>query len=404
MLLPVLAVLYLLGFTNLFLRSSFGVMGPDIGREMALSPAMLSGVASAFFFAYAAMQIPTGIFLDRFGARTTLAGMMLFTAIGAGLFAWGKSVEVLMLARVLMGIGCAGVFTGAFYVMARWLPQASVVAHIGYCNTFATFGTLCATAPLAALIAWIGWRQSYWLFTGAVGVLAVLLALMVRDAPPGAVVSSARKERFGEVMAGVVAASRNRDIRRLLVMGLPISAASTLTGAWGAPYLRDVHGLDDLARGKVLLVMALSGMAGHTVLGVLAREFNSVKLAVITGTVGVSLLMAALAALTMPPIWLVVAVFSALALCASFPTVVFAHARGLVPAEQMGRGVSVTNTGIMAAIAVMQLVFGWVLGLLTTGPGPISEYAYRAGFALQAVVAVLALVIYLPVRDVKPKG
>ena len=71
---PVLAILYILGFTNLFLRSSFGVMAPDLAREMRLSPELLSTIASAFFFAYAAMQIPTGMLLDRFGPRWVLAG------------------------------------------------------------------------------------------------------------------------------------------------------------------------------------------------------------------------------------------------------------------------------------------------------------------------------------------
>ena len=80
---PILAILYVLGFTNLVLRSSFGVMAPDLAREMALSPAMLSMVASAFFFAYALMQVPTGMLLDRFGPRRTLATMLLFTTAGA---------------------------------------------------------------------------------------------------------------------------------------------------------------------------------------------------------------------------------------------------------------------------------------------------------------------------------
>ena len=92
---PILAILYGLGFTNLFLRSSFGVMAPDLAREMALEPAALSTVASAFFFAYAAMQVPTGMLLDRFGPRRTVAAMLLFTAAGTALFATGTSATTL---------------------------------------------------------------------------------------------------------------------------------------------------------------------------------------------------------------------------------------------------------------------------------------------------------------------
>jgi hypothetical protein len=44
---PIPATLYGLGFTNLFLRSNFGVMAPDLAREMMLDPAALSTVASA---------------------------------------------------------------------------------------------------------------------------------------------------------------------------------------------------------------------------------------------------------------------------------------------------------------------------------------------------------------------
>src|SRR5262245_49907495 len=135
MLLPILAILYVLGFTNLFLRSSFGVMAPDLAREMELSPALLSTVASAFFFAYALMQVPTGILLDRFGARTVLSGMLFFTMVGAGIFAAATSIEMLMAARVLMGIGCAGIFTGAFYVMSNWMSEAELVSQSGFVNS-----------------------------------------------------------------------------------------------------------------------------------------------------------------------------------------------------------------------------------------------------------------------------
>ena len=55
---PILAILYSLGFTNLFLRSNFGVMAPDLARELALEPAMLSMVASAYFIALPLLRVP----------------------------------------------------------------------------------------------------------------------------------------------------------------------------------------------------------------------------------------------------------------------------------------------------------------------------------------------------------
>ena len=77
--LSMLVVLYALGFTNLFLRNSLGILAPTLSEDMRLSPEALSLVASSFFFAYAAMQVPGGMLLDRFGARRTLAGLLVFT-------------------------------------------------------------------------------------------------------------------------------------------------------------------------------------------------------------------------------------------------------------------------------------------------------------------------------------
>jgi MFS family permease len=400
----IVVVLFLVAFMNLFLRSSLGVMAPELAREMSLSPSALATVASAFFLAYAVMQLPTGMLLDRFGARLTLVGMLLFTAAGAGTFAAAESVPLLSLGRVLMGIGCAGIFTGAYYVLAQWLPQERVVTLMGTLNTFAASGTLVATTPLAALIALIGWRDCYSAFTVGIVLVLVVFGLVVRDSPPGAAPAASRSESPAAVVQGVGEALRQPGMMRLLLTGLPISATTTITGVWGAPYLRQVHGLDVIGSGNVLLAMAFCSMAGHTLLGLLARRVNSVKTAMIVGMTGVATATSILAALDHPPVMAIAALFCLLGLSASIPMVVFAHARGLVASHLLGRGLSAANMGLMAAIALMQLIFGWIVGVVS-GPGAVpTEIAYRTGFAVLAAGAVFAIAVYLPIRDVKPKG
>jgi len=398
--LAVLAVLYALGFTNLFLRGSLGIMAPALGRDMALTPAALSVIASAFFFAYAAMQVPTGMLLDRFGPRRTLAALLLFTTAGAALFAVAGSTANLVAARILMGIGCAGVFTGAFYVLNLRLPPERVVTQSGALNSFASFGGLCATTPLALLVAWIGWRESYWLFT--VGVVALLLAVVavLRDGAAKA----AKPESLREVALGVWNALRQPGMKRLLILGFPLSATTTITGIWGPPYLRDVHGLGDLGRGNMMLAMAVCGICGHMLYGQVARCWNTLKGVILGGGTIIILATGILAAVPQPPLWLVAPLFCLMGLTGAYPMMAFAHARGLVSVELVGRGIGVTNTGIMAAIAMMQLVFGWIVGAFAPVGGGPPEHAYRAGFACQALVAVLALLIYAPVRDCKPRG
>lgn len=401
---PILAILYALGFTNLFLRSSFGVMAPELAREMALEPAMLSTVASAYFFAYAAMQVPTGMLLDRFGPRRTLATMLLFTAVGTALFATGRSTTSLTIARLLMGLGCAGVFTGAFYVLTQWMQADRVVSQIGALNSFAALGTLCATTPFAVLIAWVGWRDSYWFFTAGVAVLLLAVAALLRDGPSDRPPPSSKREGLAQAFAGVLDAIGQPGMKRLLVAGLPMSSASTIAGVWGAPYLEDVHALGDIDRGNVLLAMAGCGMAGHFLYGQLASRLNTLKGMVLAGSAVILVATSTLAVLERPPLSLVMGLFCLIALFGAYPTLTHAHSRGLVPAHLVGRGVSVTNMGVMGAVAFMQLSFGWIVGAFSQTTGVPPEHAYRAGFAMQAAVTLLAIAIYAPIRDAKPRG
>lgn len=401
---PILVILYSLGFTNLFLRSNFGVMTPDLARELALEPAALSTVASAYFFAYAAMQVPTGILLDRFGSRRTIAALLLFTAIGTALFAVGTSASTLTLARLLMGFGCAGIFTGAFYVLAHWLESDRVVTQVGALNSFSSLGALCATTPFAMLIAAIGWRESYWLFTAFVALLTLAVAALLRDAPPDRSPPPVRPQGLVTAVAGVLEALRQPGMRRLLVAGLPMSSAGTIAGVWGAPYLQDVHALDDIGRGNVLLAMAASAIVGHFLHGQIARRLNTLKGMILAGSCVIFLATAMLALIERPPLTLVVVLFCLIGLSGAFPAVAHAHTRGLVAPHLVGRGISLTNMGIMAAVAFMQLVFGWIIGAFAHGSAAPPEQAYRAGFAALAAAALLAIAVYAPVRDVRPRG
>jgi len=400
----IIAILYCLGFTNLFLRASLGVMAPDLARDLAMEPAVLSAVASAFFFSYALMQLPTGIFFDRYGARLTLSAMLAFTAVGTALFATGQAPGTLILGRTLMGLGLTGTFTGAFVVMARWLPSDRLVSQIGAMNSFATLGSIAATTPFAILIGLIGWRTSYWFFAGVVVLLGIAMALVLRDAPTPEATPATKPESIGQAIGGVMEVLRQPHMGRLLVAGIPLAASGTISGVWGAPYLRDVHGLDIIERGTVLLMMAVCGLAGHFTYGQIARRLNTLRGVVLGCGTASFAATATLASFGHPPVAVVAGLFCVLGFACAYPTITYAHARGLVPGHLLGRGVATSNMGIMTAIAVIQMLFGWVLGHWALGDGSVAETGYRVAFATQSLLALLALVIYFPIKDVRPSG
>ncbi len=82
--LPALGAAFL---ASMYFRSYFGVVGPLVANDLALSPAEFGWLASAFFGSFAVLQIPVGVAFDRWGVRWPMASMMAFGAAGSALLA-----------------------------------------------------------------------------------------------------------------------------------------------------------------------------------------------------------------------------------------------------------------------------------------------------------------------------
>ena len=81
--LPLLSLLIAVTCLSQFYRVSNSVIAPELTRDLGLSPRQLGWAGSAFFFALFAVQIPVGMWFDRFGARRTVAALSLLAMAGA---------------------------------------------------------------------------------------------------------------------------------------------------------------------------------------------------------------------------------------------------------------------------------------------------------------------------------
>lgn len=397
--------LYFLGILNVFLRNSLGVIGPEVAVSLEIEPTMLGGVASAFFIAYALMQIPTGILLDRYGARPTLGSLMVLTTLGALLFAAATSQSALFLSRILMGAGCAGCFTGAFYILARRVPRERFAFHGGLFNSIAMVGTLLAATPLAGAAALLGWRGAALLMAGMAGAALLLVWTVLRDpSRPDATASPAPVESLTESIAGMVRIARIPGMPRLVCTGFGMSAAPVISGIWGGPYLHDVQGLDEISRGNVLLFMACIGVASHFILGQLSARLNSVRGVIAGGTILVIAALGVLATLDKPPAWLTALLFGAISFGCGYPALVHAHIRSMVPERLFGRGITLITMGVMGIVAVMQLLAGAIIDSFPHDPQSIApQIGYQVAFAFMALMSAGALLLYWRIYEVAPR-
>ena len=100
-------ILVLAWATNFIIRIGFSALLPPIMAELGLSYTRAGMLASAFFWAYAAMQLPAGLLGDRFGRRRVLLIGLVGGACAAVLTGTATSLAMLIVARVLTG-ACQG--------------------------------------------------------------------------------------------------------------------------------------------------------------------------------------------------------------------------------------------------------------------------------------------------------
>ncbi len=390
-----------------FLRSSTGVIAPDIAHELRLSPQSLGVLSGAFFFAFAASQIPVGLMLDRYGARATTSLLMVFAIAGSLLFAHAHSLFWLSAGRVLMGIGCSCLLMGPLMIYTRWFSRARFGTLSGIHIAAGTLGAITATAPLAWIALWVGWRGA---FTGTAAIAALMGALVwliARDAPPGQhaphQLHEGVRESLWQSLLGFGAVLRNPSLPHLLLLQfVGLGSAATLLGLWASPYLHDVHGLDGPARGNVLLIMAACSAAGMLFWGQMDIRFDSYKKPVLLGAGLSTTMLVMLTVLGTPSLMSVTAMFALIGFCNGYAAVAIAHGRAIFPDHLVGRGISLLNMGGMAGAGTMQYIAGVIVGQFAAPGTPAPISAYRTLFGFLAVALVIALLFYRRIADIRP--
>jgi MFS family permease len=390
-----LAAIYLV---SQFLRNSVGVIAPDLAREIGLNAAEIGLLSSAFFFSFAAAQIPLGIALDRYGPKRCMLLCAVVAFLGALAFAVATTPAGLVTARVLMGLGSSCYLMAPLALYAKRFPPERFTLLAGIQIGIGTVGTLFVTAPLAWASAAIGWRATFLVVAGFVVACAILVALVVREDSADRT-DIGKRETLRESLHGVLEVTRMPSFWPVFLMNVvAYSSYVLIVGLWGGPFLSDVYGYGLTARGDLLMLPAISHIIGVVVWGHVERYFGTYKPLVLAGALATAAALGLLAALGKPEprtlaIWLTVFGF-----LPAFIPVLIAHGRSFLPPHLIGRGMTLFNIGTMGGTFVVQLVSGALIELFPAQAGVYPLDAYRLVFAAQALAIMVASAAYLTVR------
>ncbi len=393
--LPLLLLLTAITCLSQFYRVSNSVIAPELTHDLGLSARQLGWAGSAFFFALFALQIPVGMAFDRFGARRTVAVLSILTAAGAVGIALSADATDLIVGRTIVGAGCAASFMSVVFLCSRWFEPARLSAALSWVFAGSNIGTLAAATPLAWIAATAGWRNGFIGLAVVTLIVAAAFYAFVRDRPPGARVAEVRHDSLAAIFRGLLDVWRTPGLLPVLSMHFfAYATLLTVLGVWGGPYLHDVHRLDGVARGNVLLAMGMAQILGILAYGPMDRVLRSRKKVVFAGAVISTALLVALAAIPAPPLWLATALLVGLCFFCAYGTVIVAQGRSLFPDHLAGRGVTTVNMAQCLGLTALPAASGYIVEGFGAG-----DTAYRWVFGFLAAGLVLGSIAYVRARD-----
>ena len=382
-LLPFAAGYYL----SYLFRTINALIAGDLTAELGLSAADLGFLTSVYFLAFAAVQLPLGALLDRYGPRTIQSVLLVLASVGALVFALTEGLLGLMIGRALLALGVALSLMAGFKAIVLWFPPQQLALANGWLVMLGALGAVTATAPAEFVVRAIGWRGLFAVLAGlsALAALLVLICVPERsrssstplDAPPEGLWAIYRDPRFWRVAP---------------LSSIGIGTSWSLQGLWAAPWLRDVDGLDRASVVRHLTVMAVAVCVSALLLGVMADRLRrrGVKPELVLAST-LSLSMTAQAALLLQwplPSYLL---WGTIAAAGAATVLSFAILTEYFPKELSGRANAALNLLHVGGAFVLQSATGLFIEQWPEVHGTYPAEAHQLAMAATLVLQLSAL-------------
>jgi predicted MFS family arabinose efflux permease len=372
---------------NFVIRIGFSALLPSIMGELQLSYTRTGLLASAFFYAYVVMQIPSGLLGDRFGRRRILLLGLLGGALSAGLTGLAGSFGALFVARALTGAFQGTLFSNDRAIIVTVTPPDRIGLGQGVSFAGPGLGLTLGLVLGGLLVEVLPWRTVMMLF-GLGPVVAALLIFRSVPVPAPARGSVPVGQRLRRLFA-------NGPLWRLGLVSLCAIANQFILATWAPLFFQEV-GVADVGRaGSYAALQGIAASLGMIVGGWahdrLARRGYGSATVIVAGLAALAVSMLAMAGVIgqRSILGLAVLLFLAAFFCWSIWSGVYTLLGRMVRAEDLGAAFGLGNSISFVGAIVGPIATGWLRDL--TG-------SFGAGCVLAAALAISGAALARAVR------
>lgn len=401
---------------ELMLLVSPSVMIDELTASFHTSAEQLGSLAACYYYAYAFMQIPVGILMDRFGPRWLLTFASLSCTIGCVIFGTAQTLLAAQVGRFIMGIGGSFAVVGCLKLASMWFPVNRFALLTGLMVAVGMMGGVFGQAPVAKLVLWLGWRETLFLGAALGAILSIIIWCVVRDHPSGKSLLQLKKNYYQAQDLKNTPNKWNCLVELWSVMKIPqVWIASLYAGLmfvpttgfgqlWGVPYFAERFDLERDVAGFMVSMIFFGWALGGPFYGWLSDRIGRRKQPMVFAALGTLLVMTTILFAPVGPTVMKLLMFMLGALSSGF-ILAFSIVREINTPILTGTAIGLINTLNNLSGALAQPIVGKILDrqwdgtLLPNGHPAFTLEMYNNALLFLPVCLLVALVIMPFVRE-----
>ncbi len=386
-------------FASVMQRSSMGVAALPAAERFHTTATALSALAVFQLIVYAAMQIPVGILLDRFGARILITVGAIAMTIGQFVVAIAPTISIAYLGRMLVGLGDAFTFISLVRLIVAWNDAKSVPRQQQFLTSLGQLGQIASAVPFAILLAFSGWQDAFSMAAFVAVVSAVVAFLFIRN-EPSHVPHSRDEMTLKRAMALLVENVKFAGTRMSFWVHFTLqSSGSVFLLLWGVPYLVAGQGQTRQFASSMLILQTSLGLLLGYLLGLLAanRPQWRVRFVFIDAALIISAWIFMACWSGPAPTWMLIALVVIIGSGGPASMLAMDFSRGFTPKERLGSANGFINIGGFLATFSTMAIAGWILDIVkatTHASTAYSPLGFRWAMSAQIAVLIVGLALF----------
>ena len=377
-------------FLSYLFRSTNAVIAPHLITELNVNSQQLGMLTSSYLFAFAIMQIPLGILLDRFGPRKIQVILMIVAGLGSLMFCFGNNLFQLTLARAIIGLGVAGCLMATFKIISIWYDKSYWPILYGFCLSSGGIGAIVATKPLYFVVDNIGWRSAFMILGFACFFVSTVICFFTPE-------KETTIDKESPLIALKKIYSSKLFWRIAPLAGISGGTGLAIQGLWAGEWLRDVADFNQIDATNMLLVLNFSLLVGMILTGLIPTILKRFKFSqidiylyiTIVFLIGHSLLTFEIIPKSSIP-WLLIGISANSAILA------YSWLNSQFPLSYAGKTSTALNLSLFLCGFVLQYAIGWIINFWDrNSDNTYPADAYSMAFGILLILQILCVGIFL---------